>query len=189
MERDCSHGKPLAQENVEGKLVETWGFYRLDPDLTKALGKPNQFVLADGTWRLVRLEDQVGQIVTLRGYPESAAPTSGGPPTWYFSYRGTTVFVEQMLGWERWHKARPFLGVQLWFMARGFERWEADGKPYYTVKKASWEMLPESKLLALELPDEEENAPNRNDEGTRPAPGGQPGAPSLLRPSGTEPKR
>jgi hypothetical protein len=67
------------------------------------------------------------------------------------------VFVEEMLGWERWKEASVLGRV---VVVHGELEWrEADGKPYYFVKKASWELAPGSKLLALELPEEEEDTP------------------------------
>jgi hypothetical protein len=55
------------------------------------------FDLIDGNWRLVRLEDQLGKVVSLRGRVRSLNGV------WWFSYRGIDLYVdemEQLPGWS-----------------------------------------------------------------------------------------
>ena len=54
-------------KHVEGKLVETYGMYNPDANLYNPKEKQKKFALVDGVWRLVRLEDQLGLTVKLRG--------------------------------------------------------------------------------------------------------------------------
>ena len=60
-------------KRVEGKLIETEGLY--NPN-----AKQKQFALVDGKWRLVRLKDQLGQTVALRGCARSLNDV------WWFHY-------------------------------------------------------------------------------------------------------
>jgi hypothetical protein len=76
--------------DVEGKAVETLGFYM-------STGQAKHFELLKGDWRLARLEDQVGRKVSLRGKPWSMNGQ------WWFDYRGQDVFVKDMKmlpGWK-----------------------------------------------------------------------------------------
>jgi hypothetical protein len=154
-------------KHVEGKLIETYGLYKPDANLRNAEVKCKQFVLIDGTWRLVRLEDQLGQTVTLRSYPSSfGSPTSWGNIPSSFRYRGTPVFVENMPELLRWREVcesgRPVVvhgkleRAQLPQGYTPFPRPQPDLKEYYFLTKASWEPFPGSKLLAVERPKEEE---------------------------------
>jgi len=62
--------------------------------------------LEKGKTQLVNLEDQIGRQVKLRG---TAWSRNGD---WWFDYRGTTVFVENMeklTGWTVYHHGTPIL--------------------------------------------------------------------------------
>src|SRR5262249_43996041 len=73
--------------DVEGKLVQTDGIVRQTPagDIT-----------VDSPWRLVRLEDQVGRSVELRGYVLSLQDH------WWFGYRGADLYVDGMEQLPTW---------------------------------------------------------------------------------------
>lgn len=133
-------------EHVEGKTIETYGMY--NPDFVR-----REFALIDGTWHLVRLEDQLGQNVELRG----KARSSNG--VWWFNYRGVDVYVEDMEklpGWTRDNHWKPMVirGVlekaSLPRLDQISRKPDRDLKEYFIVKKASWEPLPA--LLSPERP-------------------------------------
>ena len=141
-------------EHVEGKLIETYGLYNSDANPPKADAKLKQFTLVDGTWRLVRLEDQLGRSVALRG---RARPADNG---WCFHYRGTDLYVENMThlpGWaEGNHGPMIIRGTldkaKLPRLDRAFSNQSnQDLMEYYVVRKASWEPLPDE-LLGVERP-------------------------------------
>lgn len=141
-------------EEVEGRLIETYGLY--NPNQENLGNKQKQFSLVDGTWRLVRLEDQLGRSVALRG----CARSRNG--VWWFHYRGTDLYVENMAelpGWSSDNHWRPVLirgtldKATLSRLDQVSLKADRDLKEYYIVRKASWESLPE--LLGPERPVEE----------------------------------
>lgn len=82
------------REEIVGKRVETFGQY-------KRLGTTRTgrdiYELTSGTWRLVELADQIGQVVELRGYPLQKTND------WLFVYRGTPILLEgisESPGWD-----------------------------------------------------------------------------------------
>jgi hypothetical protein len=83
---DLEKGSP---PEVEGKQVETEGFYA--PDEQRKIYK-----LVDGTWRLIRLEDQIGRSVDLHG--RSFNSNSG----WGIHYRGVDLYVENLTELHGW---------------------------------------------------------------------------------------
>jgi hypothetical protein len=144
-------------EPVEGKLIETYGLYNPDADLYNPDKKQKPFALVDGTWRLVRLEDQLGQIVALRGCARSLNGV------WWFHYRGTDLYVENMAelpGWTSENHWRPMVirgtldKAKLPRLDQVSLKADRDLKEYYIVRKASWEPLPE--LLGPERPIEDD---------------------------------
>jgi hypothetical protein len=72
---------PLARGGSEGKLVQTKAVVR-----QAETGE----LTVDGPWHLVRLEDQVGRSVELRGMVFSVNNH------WWFWYRGTNLYVDGM---------------------------------------------------------------------------------------------
>jgi hypothetical protein len=68
-------------KHVGGKQVEGWGVIR-------KTDQPKAYRLENGTTRLVRLEDQIGREVALRG---RAWQMDG---RWFFNYRGIDVYVD-----------------------------------------------------------------------------------------------
>jgi hypothetical protein len=146
-------------EHVEGKLIETDGFYNsFHTNLHAPDVKQKQFALADGTWKLVRLEDQLGRTVALRGSARSLNDV------WWFNYRGTDIYVEnlaQLPGWTADNHWRPMVirgtldKARLPRLDQVTVKVDRDLKDYYIVRKASWEPLPE--LLGVERPIEKEH--------------------------------
>jgi len=129
------------EKDVEGKQIETWGRYQADSD-------KKTFKLIDGTWRLVKLEDQFGRSVELRG----RARSKNG--FWWFNYRGTSIYVENMKdlpGWTGNNHWRPMVirgRLEKTILPRidqiGLKRADnRDLKEYFIVREASWEPLPE----------------------------------------------
>jgi hypothetical protein len=144
-------------QNVEGKLIETDGMYNPDKGLYNTEVKQKMFNLLDGTWRLVRLEDQLGQTVALRGCARSLNGI------WWFHYRGTDLYVENMAelqGWTSENHWRPMVihgtleKAKLPRVDQVSLKSDRDLKEYYIVRKATWEPLPE--LLGVERPFQEE---------------------------------
>lgn len=137
-------------EHAEGKLVETYGLYNPSSDRL-------EYTLADGEWRLVRLEDQLGRTVTLRGMARSLNDV------WWFHYRGTDLNVENMTllpGWTADNHWRPMVicGIlekaKLPHLDQVSEKPDRDLTEQYIVRKASWQPLPS--LLSPERPIDEE---------------------------------
>jgi hypothetical protein len=130
-------------KHVEGKWIESYGLYKPDSRWQAREAAPKRFTLLNGTWRLVRLEDQVGQTVTLRGYDLSVAKDRCS-----FRYRGTDVYVANMTDEPRWPPGRhSYEAITVHGTLEKTDRG-------YLVKNASWEALPDSKLLAVERPEE-----------------------------------
>ena len=136
---------------VEGKLIETEGLY--NPDEQR-----KRFTLVDGAWRLVRLRDQLGQTVALRGRPCSSNDV------WWFHHRGTDIYVENMAelpGWTSENHWRPMIirgtlgKAKLPRLDQVSLKSDRDLKEYYIVRNASWEPLPG--LLGVERPIEDED--------------------------------
>jgi len=126
-------------DHVEGKLVETSGMYNPTEDR-------EQFTLLEGTARLVRLEDQLGQKVELRGRGRSLNDV------WWFHYRGTDLYVDKMAdlpGWTPDNHWRPIVirgtleKARLPRLDQVSEKEVRDLKDYYIVRNASWEPLAE----------------------------------------------
>jgi hypothetical protein len=140
-------------EHVEGKLIETYGSCSPDASLNRLDVKQKQFALVDGTWRLVRLEDQLARTVALRGRARSLNGV------WWFHYRGTDIYVENMAdlpGWTSDNHWRPMIirgmldKAKLPRLDQVSLKLDRDLKEYYIVRNASWEPLPE--LLGVERP-------------------------------------
>ena len=131
---------------VEGKAIETFGMYNPLENTTRAAAKESRFELVDGTWRLIRLDDQLGRPVALRGTARSLNDS------WWFHYRGVDLYVEnidQLPGWTAENHWRPMVirgtleKANLPRIDQISEKPQRDLKEYYIVRKASWEPLPE----------------------------------------------
>lgn len=125
-------------KEIEGKSIETAGVYAQSSTWKKVQ-------LLNGKWRLVRLEDQVGRVVELRGAPFH----SNG--SWLLSYRGKTLYlegVENLPGWTDNLRGRPILirGTLEKAMLPDADRIEREPHPdlkeCYVIRKPSWEALP-----------------------------------------------
>lgn len=131
--------------DVEGKHIETYATYEpVDGD--------QKFRITDGTWRLVRLQDQVGQPVELRGIAKSLNGI------WWFDYRGTELYVEGMKdlpGWSDECHWRPMVirgtleKADMPHLDQIGLKSNRDLAPHYVVRKAAWR--PIDGLLNVEL--------------------------------------
>lgn len=133
-------------KDIEGKAIETYGMYNAKNDR-------HTFSLIDGSWHLARLEDQLDRKVELRGVALSSSSV------WWFEYRGTALYVENMKdmsGWTRDNHLSPVVirGVLdkalLPRLDQVSEKDNRDLKEYFIVRNATWEPLAE--LLAPERP-------------------------------------
>ena len=133
-------------KHVEGKQVETYGMYSPDSDR-------KVFRLVDGKWHLVKLEDQVGREVELRGMAQCI------DDLWWFHYRGIDLYVENMQnlpGWSSDNHWRPVIicgrleKATLPRLDQIMVKSDRDMKEHYIVRNAGW--TPLSSLLSLERP-------------------------------------
>jgi hypothetical protein len=133
-----------------GKPVETLGMYNPLPreDFAKAA---SQFDLVDGVCRLSNLADQVGQAVELRGVARSLNDT------WWFEYRGTRLYVEnleQLPGWTADNYGKPIAirgqleSAKLPSLDQISIKSSRDLQDHWIVRKAKW--VPIDALLAPE---------------------------------------
>jgi hypothetical protein len=129
-----------------GKLAEVYGNIRE----TKTKGVYN---VENARPRLVRLEDQLGKTVKLRG---TAISMNGH---WWFNYRGIDMYVEKMEELPDWTADNHFRPLEITGILEQAEFPDIDQlsvvtnpglKTYYIVRKASW--IPIAGLLAPELP-------------------------------------
>ncbi len=129
-------------KDIEGKAIETHGMYHKGDDR-------HTFKLIDGGWHLVRLEDQLGREVELRGRALKR----------WLLYRGEEVYVENMQdlpGWTADNYWKPVVirGVLdkavLPRLDQVSKKRDRDLKEYFIVREASWEPL--AKLLGPERP-------------------------------------
>lgn len=145
--------------DIEGKEVETFGFY--NPDATWR-DQPNfarkSFVLLDGESWPARLEDQVGKQVTLRGMARSLNDV------WWFNYRGADLYVENMADlpdWTRDNHWRPMViegrleRATLPRLDQISLKPDRDVAEYYIVREPTWKPL-RGGLLFPEIPVEVE---------------------------------
>ncbi len=133
--------------DVEGKQIETYGLYNPDSSWRSNGGKASgNFDLLEGTWHLVRLEDQLGKKVSLRG----RARSHNG--VWWFNYRGQDLYVEgieSLPGWTDENHWRPMIIEGRLDKAKLPRLDQVSRKPdreladYFIVREASWKPLPE----------------------------------------------
>jgi hypothetical protein len=133
---------------AEGKLVETYGMYNPEPNPDSKV-----YRLLDGTWHLADLEDQLGRDVELRGRARSLNGV------WWFHYRGTDLYVENMESLPRWtddNHWRPMVirgrleKAELPRLDQVSMKENRDLKEYFIVRRPSWEPL--DALLSVERP-------------------------------------
>ncbi len=130
-----------------GKLAEVYGMIR--ETKTK-----DTYDAENGRARLVRLEDQLGKTVKLRG---TALSMNGD---WWFNYRGIEMYVENMSELVGQKGENHFRSMEITGILEQAELPRVDRqssndpepKMYYIIRKASWIPIPE--LLALERYDQ-----------------------------------
>jgi hypothetical protein len=131
----------------EGKTAEGLGTVR-------KTDSPNSYRMEKGITRLVKLEDQLGRKVSLRG---TAWSMNG---QWWFNYRGTDLYVEHMEELPGWNaylhgEAVCISGVldeaRLPRIDQISLKPDRDLKKYFIVRKASWKSI--DRLLAPERVD------------------------------------
>ena len=134
-----------------GKLAEVYG--KIEQTETKGI-----YNVRDCNPRLVKLEDQIGMIVKLRG---KAISLNG---YWWFNYRGTDIYVEKMEELPNWTVDNHFRPMEITGILEQAVlprldqitlKTNRDSKLYYIVRKPSW--TPIDKLLAIEDPMTEED--------------------------------
>jgi len=138
---DSAAGWP---KEFEGKTVEGFGMVKK--------GDAAEFRLEKGVTRLVRLEDQRGRAVELRGRSWSLNGY------WWLEYRGTKLYVEDMENLPGWKESGPHGGAvlitgildeaELPDLDQISLKSERDKKKYFIVRKAAWKRL--DALLAPE---------------------------------------
>ncbi len=134
-----------------GKLAEVYG----NIEQTEIREVYN---VRNGNPRLVKLEDQIGMTVKLRG---KAISLNG---YWWFNYRGTDIYVEKMEELPNWTIDNHFRPMEITGILEQAVlpridqitlKTNRDSKLYYIIRKPSW--TPIEKLLALEDPETEDD--------------------------------
>ena len=137
-------------KHVEGKQIETWGMYNPEGIPLKT------FDLVDGQWRLVRLEDQLGQEVRLRGRARVVQDQ------WWFNYRGVDLYVEnldKLPGWTSENHWKPveirgrLEKAKMPRLDQVHLKENRDLQEYFIIRNAKWSPLPS--LLNIELPSDD----------------------------------
>ncbi len=82
-------GSPKWGSAAIGKIAEIYG---------KVKGKEGNYYVGNGDIRLIRLEDQLGQTVRLRGIALNSNQN------WWFNYRGTDIHIENSTNLPSWIK-------------------------------------------------------------------------------------
>lgn len=128
-----------------GKVAEVYG--KVQKTETKGI-----FNVEDGNARLVKLEDQLGKPVKLRGKAISLNEY------WWFNYRGTDIYIEKMDELPNWTANNHFREMEITGVLEQAKlpridqialKNDRDLKFYYIVRNASWKPIPG--LLTPEL--------------------------------------
>lgn len=134
-----------------GKLAEVYG--KIEQAETKDI-----YNVRDANPRLVKLKDQIGMTVKLRG---KAISLNG---YWWFNYRGTDIYVEKMEELPNWTVDNHFRPMEITGILEQAVlprldqitlKTNRDNRLYYIVRKPSW--TPLEKLLAIEDPETEDD--------------------------------
>jgi hypothetical protein len=137
-------------ESEIGKSAEVYG--KIEHAETDGL-----YNVRDCEARLVKLEDQIGMTVKLRG---RAFSLNG---YWWFNYRGTDLYVEKIEELPNWTVDNHFRPIEITgileqaVLPRIDEitlKTNRNSKLYYIVRKPSWR--PIEKLLAIEVNETED---------------------------------
>ena len=127
-----------------GKQAEVFGKIQRTPI-------KNLFYVLQGRTRLVRLEDQLGKQVSLRGLAISQNRY------WWFNYRGTDIYVEKMEQLPGWSDENHFMAMEITGILDQEKlprldqiavKDNRDLKMYYIIRNAKW--TPVNKLLEPE---------------------------------------
>lgn len=138
-------GAPKWSDSEIGKLAEVYG----KPRETETKGV---YLIENGEPRLVRLEDQLGKTVKLRGIAISTNEY------WWFNYRDTDLYIEKMEELPGWTAENHFGPMEITGVLEQADLPDIDQitvvdkpdlKKYYIVRKASWK--PVARLLTPEL--------------------------------------
>lgn len=133
-------------ENSEiGKIVEVYG---------KVIKNESDsvYIMQNANPRLVKLEDQVGRTVSLRGRAINLNEY------WWFNYRGIDIYVENMNKLPNWSGANHFQAMEITGMLEQAElpdikqitlKKNPEKKLYYIIRNAQWK--PVEGLLTPEL--------------------------------------
>lgn len=124
-----------------GKQAEVFGKIQATPN-------KNLYSVLQGRTRLVRLEDQLGKQVSLRGLAISQNQY------WWFNYRGTDIYVEKMEQLPGWSDENHFMAMEITGILdqEKLPRLDQIGlkdnrdlKVYYIIRNAKW--IPVNDLL------------------------------------------
>ena len=138
-------GSPKWKPSDIGKLAEVNG-------LIQATQINNVYKVVNGEKRLVKLEDQLGRSVKLKGL---AMSLNGH---WWFHYRGIDLYVEKMQELPGWKEENHFLAMEITGLLEQAElpniqeisiKAKPGLKTYYIVRNAGWS--PTTELLAPEV--------------------------------------
>lgn len=133
------------ENKIIGKPAEIYGLF-------KKTGRKDVYIMETGWAQPASLEDQVGQVVKLRG---TAMSMNG---YWWFSYRGIDMYVENMEKMPGWSVDNHFRKMEITGLLVQEElpridqitlKRDRDKKMYYVLKNASW--APIDGLLLPEL--------------------------------------
>ncbi len=128
-----------------GKLAEVYG--KIKQTETNGI-----YDIENAKPQLVKLEDQLGKTVRLRGIAMNKNQY------WWFNYRGTKIYVESMEGLPDWTGRNHFRSMEITGILEQAEMPDFDQmgieknprhKLYYIVRKANW--TPILELLSPEL--------------------------------------
>ena len=127
-----------------GKTAEVYG-------IIEKTEKKGTFNVRDGNPRLIKLEDQIGENVKLRG---RAVSLNG---YWWLNYRGTDIYVEKMEDLPNWTVNNHFRAIEVSGLLEqenlpridqiGIKS-DRDKQLYYIIRRPSWK--PIEQLLAAE---------------------------------------
>lgn len=132
------------KESEIGKLVEVYG--KIEQTETNGI-----YNVRDCNPRLVKLEDQIGMTVILRGRAINANRY------WWFNYRGTDIYIEKIEELPNWTVNNHFRPIEITgileqaFLPRLDQiglKTNPDSKLYYIIRKPSWKPIKE--LLTIE---------------------------------------
>ena len=131
-------------DSENGKLVEVYG--KIEQTETDGI-----YNVKNCQPRLLKLEDQLGKPVKLRG---RAISLNG---YWWFNYRGTDIYVEEMANLPNWTTNNHFRPMEVTGILEQAAlprldqitlKTNRDRKLYYIIRKASW--TPITELLVPE---------------------------------------